>query len=134
MTEYINLTPHDIVFFEDDNVVGKIRASGRVARVEMVDEVTANESITFVGRDEPTRINVVRGTPGYIYVTGDDGEKRPFPKPRFNRRYIVSLIVQQAIKDITPRRSDLLSPDTGPESAVRDETGRIIGVKRFRVV
>jgi hypothetical protein len=29
-------------------------------------------------------------------------------------------------------RRDVVSPDTGPESAVRDPGGRIVGVKRFQ--
>lgn len=42
--------------------------------------------------------------------------------------YIVSSLVAQAAKD----RNDVIAPDTSPAGVVRDEQGRIIGVKRFQ--
>ena len=42
---------------------------------------------------------------------------------------IVSTMILQHV--IAPLREHVLSPDTGPTSAVTDDTGRIIGVRRF---
>lgn len=43
--------------------------------------------------------------------------------------YIVSGIMLDYLPD---DRDDFLAPDTDPDSAIRDQEGRIIGVKRFR--
>ena len=42
--------------------------------------------------------------------------------------YIVALLVAQVLAGT---RTDIICPDTGPDSAVRDEKGMIAGVRRF---
>jgi hypothetical protein len=69
---------------------------------------------------EVNGIEVVKSTFGS--VTG-------LPEPAEDTIYIVSLLVLQALKG---QRTDVVGPDTGPESAVRDADGRIVGVKRFQ--
>jgi hypothetical protein len=49
------------------------------------------------------------------------------PEPEPGVVYIVSLPVLQA-----SYRNDLVCPDTGPDSVVRDKTGKILGVRRFQ--
>jgi hypothetical protein len=41
-------------------------------------------------------------------------------------------IVSAMVASLYPERPDFITPDTGPESVIRDPDGRIVGVKRFR--
>ena len=52
------------------------------------------------------------------------------PEPEEDVYLIVSFMAMDAGKKIG--RTDLLCPDTGPDSVIRDESGRIIGVKRLQ--
>ena len=36
------------------------------------------------------------------------------------------------VLDANPDRNDLVCPDTGPDSVVRDKEGRILGVRRLQ--
>jgi hypothetical protein len=51
------------------------------------------------------------------------------PDPEENTIHIVSYVVLQAS---VKKRHDIVCPDTGPESVVRDENGNVLGVKRFQ--
>jgi hypothetical protein len=107
----VNLTAHRIVIFDsqDGNInVITIEPSGSIARVAQIVEA-----------DAPVDgIPVVRSR--YGEVTG-------LPDPQPGTYYIVSAMVAQAVAG----RPDVLSPDTGPDSALRDEEGRITGVRRL---
>ena len=96
------------LFDEQGNVVTEIEPSGQVARVKT--EQIANGEINGVP--------VVRTR--FIKVEG-------LPEPEKGKVFIVSTLVAQAVK-----RNDVIAPDTSPQSVVRDENGRIIGVKRFQ--
>ena len=52
------------------------------------------------------------------------------PEPAPYTLYVASSLVAQAAARYG--RIDVLAPDTGPESAVRDETGQITGVRRLQ--
>lgn len=106
----INLTPHEIVVRRSGSDA-VIRPDGRVARV------VANCQI--VG--DALGVPVVRTTWGAI-------EGLPDPEPGVI--YLVSTAVAQAAA--AAGRDDVLAPDTGPESAVRDDAGRIIAVRRLQ--
>jgi hypothetical protein len=106
----LNLTPHEIVV----NGV-TIPASGLVARVSSV-----AESVAPYGEYPVVRIKwgEVVGMP----------ENSDVP-------VIVSNLVASAIRESGqhfPYR--VFFPDTGPESVIRDEAGKIIGVRRFAEV
>ncbi|MCP3966695.1 MAG: hypothetical protein GY718_10145 [Lentisphaerae bacterium] len=58
------------------------------------------------------------------------GEIEGLPEPNDSTYLIVSILVLQAGRD---HRPDLLAPDTGPDSVVRDEKGNILGVRRFQI-
>lgn len=58
------------------------------------------------------------------------GRPENVPEPKEGTAYIVSFLVASAL----PERDDLIAPDTTPDSVVRDENGRIVGVKRFQKV
>lgn len=115
--QLVNLTPHDIkVYFEDgETVKAVIKPSGEVARVTVVRK----------------KIGEVNGIPVYRNVFG---KVEGLPKPKKGVYYIVSTLVQQAVRSRGSKRKDLLSPDTTPESVVRDKDGRVIGVKALQVI
>jgi len=48
--------------------------------------------------------------------------------------YVVGWAVIQALFDAGEMRDDLIAPDTSRDSAVRDMNGRIVGVRKFRVM
>jgi len=107
-TALVNLTPHEIVVRREDGSELRIPPSGVVARV------TATA--------EP--VGTLAGVP---VVSTRYGEIEDLPAPRGGVQYIVSSLVRMA----APERADLVSPDTGPESAIRDDDGRIVAVRRF---
>jgi hypothetical protein len=115
MVEFVNLTPHEIVVYRDENAILKIPPSGRVARVMVKSEV----------------IGEINGIPVRKTIYGDIQD---LPDPQPNTVFIVSTVVLLALQAKGIRRSDVLSPDTNPDSAVRDAQGKILGVKYFQTM
>lgn len=106
MQKIVNLTPHTINFVGQDNaIVASIPSSG-VARAtqrrEIVDTIMANGVTLPIAR--------------CIY-----GDVQGLPEPMDDTIYIVSAITAQAV----PTRPDVFIVD----DSVRDESGRIIGVR-----
>ena len=112
--DIINLTPHDIRIYdaEGKNVIATFPASGTVARVKSSTEIVGEVN-------------------GIEIACTTFGEIEGLPDPQPGTKYIVSLLVLQAAAG---KRDDLIGPDTGPGSAVRDESGQIIGVRRFQIL
>lgn len=110
----VNLTPHDVHVYDENaqNIIRTYPASGTVARVKSSTEI----------------VGEVDGVP---VARTAFGEIEGLLEPQQDTKYIVSLLVLQAAAG---KRDDLLAPDTGPQSAVRDESGQIIGVRRFQVL
>ncbi|OYT66079.1 hypothetical protein B6U74_01795 [Candidatus Bathyarchaeota archaeon ex4484_205] len=110
----VNLTQHPITIYDEsgENVVEEIPPSGTVARV----------------RAEQPVIGYINDVP---VVKTEWGEVEGLPEPEECTVYVVSTLVLQALAG---KRDDVVSPDTGPASAVRDETNRIIGVRRFQTI
>lgn len=105
----VNLTPHTVTV---RNEAGDrlFAPSGQVARV-------ATHSAKVVEFD---------GIPVYEQTFGDiEG----LPDPEEGTIFIVSMVVREAAKKIG--RDDVVSPDTSPQGAIRDEQGRIIAVRGF---
>jgi len=107
----VNLTPHNIVVFTDEKRGFIVPPSGTVARVSVRQEE--------VGTIEVEDLNVP-------IVKNSWGEVTGLPEPQPGVVYIVSALVLSRVKG----RHDVVAPDTGP-TAIRDENGRIIGVRRF---
>ena len=105
MTEFVNLTPHEIVVVRDDKKI-VIPPSGKVARVKVLQRV--------VGEVD-----------GILVVKTVFGEIEGLPESKIGVVYIASTIVAQAAG-----RADVLAPDT--TDAIRDEKGQIVAVKRFQ--
>ena len=103
----INLTPHTITFVDDvGNIVLTVEPLGQVARCAasrvQVDTVTVDGIAIPVNRTQ------------FGEVTG-------LPEPQEGTIYIVSSLTAQAV----PEREDVFIVD----DSVRDEQGRIIGVR-----
>jgi hypothetical protein len=108
MAEVVNLTPHAIsVADSEGNVVMTLPPSGHVARVATSQEVVWE----LVGR--PVTRTVF-------------GEVTGIPEPVEGTVYLVSTLVAQAA-----RRSDVVSPDTGPTAVRKD--GQVVAVRGFQV-
>ncbi len=107
---FINLTPHDItVFVGDGSIV--IPASGTVARVSSI--------YTHVGDIDGIPVSEV-----------SYGDVHGLPQPMDGVIYVVSALVLNALKAKGVNRTDVVAPDTD-KGAVRDTSGRIIGVRGF---
>lgn len=106
MQKIVNLTPHTINFVGKDNTIVATIPSSGVARAaqrrEIVDTIVAN-GIT---------LPIARCTYGDV---------QGLPEPMDDTIYIVSAITAQAV----PTRPDVFIVD----DSVRDENGRIIGVR-----
>ena len=114
MTRFVNLTPHVITIVNDNGEkIIEIPPSGEVVRVNISQEI----------------VRYVDGIPVKKTVFNDI---QNLPEPQNDTIFIVSTIVLQALKDKGINRDDVVAPDTN--SAVRDENGRIIGVKGFQVL
>ena len=106
MQKIVNLTPHTINFVGQDNTIVATIPSSGVARAtqrrEIVDTIMAN-GVT---------LPIARCTYGDV---------QGLPEPMDDTIYIVSAITAQAV----PTRPDVFIVD----DSVRDENGRIIGVR-----
>lgn len=110
--QLINLTPHTVTIVDEESrKILEVPPSGQVARVEVMREP----------------VGTLNGVP---LVHNRYGDVQGLPEPREGTVYIVSLVVLQALQG---KRNDVVAPDTSPAGAVRDEEGRIIGVKAFVV-
>lgn len=105
----VNLTPHDVVV-RLDNREEKVYPSVGSARVTTYSEV--------VGQVD-----------GIDIVSQSYGDIEGLPAPKEGVLYIVSLVVRMAAQQ--QGRDDVISPDTSPQGAIRDDAGRIIAVRRF---
>ena len=101
----VNMTPHELNIVIDDEVTIAVAPSGIVPRVSTKIEKIADGIVT-------TKMGDVEGLPEMVP----------------GKLLIVSSLVKAA-----SGRDDLVSPDTSPTGAVRDDNGRIIGVRGIAV-
>ena len=106
----INLTPHDVKLFHEGQEHVFLKP-GTIARVTSKSEFSHS----------------VNGLPVHRTIYG---EVENIPKPQEGVIYIVALLVAQVLGN---SRVDIVCPDTGPDSAVRDEKGLIAGVRRVMI-
>ena len=110
----INLTPHELTLVGgNDTVIGRIAPTGQVARV--ITQATRVGQVMVGGYEVPI-------------VSTAYGKVENLPKRQIDTTYVVSIMVVQALGG---KRSDVVAPDTGPQSVVRDAQGQIKGVRRF---
>ena len=110
--DVINLTPHAIKVYTSDGVK-EIPPSGEIVRL--------TEQTQKMG--QLLGVPLVRVKMGAPRLSSNVLSK--------GKVFIVSEIARPILQK-KYRKYLFVSPDTGPNSAVRDESGRIIGVKRFR--
>lgn len=111
--KFVNLTPHDVVLCPEPQSKIVIPKSGTVARV-----ATRKTKVSEIAIED-------KKIPVYEIQYGNiEG----LPEPQPGVIYIVSLLVLQAVRG---SRSDVVAPDTSPDSAIRDNSGNIICVKGF---
>lgn len=101
----VNMTPHPLNFIVDDDTTVTVAPSGIVPRVST---------------------KIVKVADGIVTTKMGDVEGLPEVVP--GKLLIVSSLVKAASD-----RDDLVSPDTSPTGAVRDENGRIVGVRGIAV-
>lgn len=119
----INLTPHEITIFLDDRIV-KIPPSGKLARLKTVQEPLGTIRTVSVTDGEVEEVE--------IPVVATVIKRVDLPPRGKDTYYIVSSLLGQMVAAYYPDRYDILSPDTGPSSAITDQKGRIIGVRRLQ--
>lgn len=59
------------------------------------------------------------------------GEVEGLPDPEKDTIFIVSYVVLNALRGV---RDDIVAPNTSPAGAIRDEGGRIVGVRGFQTL
>lgn len=109
----INLTAHTINVVNGENNIAY--PSEGLARVKTEEKV----------------IGTVDGIPVVktVYTTVEG-----LPDMQEDTVYLVSTLVLQALKANGINRNDCLAPNTGLSGAIRDDQGRIIGVKGFQTL
>lgn len=109
----INLTAHTINVVNGENNIAY--PSEGLARVKTEEKV----------------IGTVDGIPVVktVYTTVEG-----LPDMQEDTVYLVSTLVLQALKANGINRNDCLAPNTGLSGAIRDEQGRIVGVKGFQTL
>jgi hypothetical protein len=132
----INLTPHPITI-ESDEVYITIPPSGKVARV-----LTEEMTVPVKQSARADQLAILLAKPGALCLADDDQKVaiavpvvvRTFTKieglPKTDRPCIVSSLVLEAAKVQQPWRRRIYAPDTGP-TAIRDDTGKIVAVRRL---
>lgn len=106
--KFVNLTPHEVVLFDGEEVAVRFPPDGRFARV-----ASTAASVDQVEVDE-NKIDIAH------LVTGEVTDLGP---PRPGVIYIVSRVTAAAL----PERHDLVFPDDD----VRDHANQLIGCRRF---
>ncbi len=109
--KFKNFTPHPVIVFDEagEKIITSFEPEEQPARV--------NEKIKH--REPIDGVPVV-----WKMMTGVKG----LPQAESGVTLIVSILVLQA-----SNRIDLVAPDTGPGSVVRNERGLILGVRRFMI-
>lgn len=117
----INLTPHEIVIVEAENgtEIASFPASGKIARVSVIEKVTGYTSFDGIPVDIITaHFGKVEGLPNLCDLEGHE-------------RFLVSSMV---LDQLGSEWSGIaFAPDTG-KTAIRNDKNHIIGVTRLRTV
>lgn len=109
--QLINLTPHPLKFVTIQGTI-VVPQSGLLARVRTTTEEAGNAA----------------GIPVFI---SSFGMVEGLPAPQPDTIYIVSSLVQQALRANGVDRPDVLSPGTGPNDSPIRENGQIVAVTRL---
>lgn len=105
--ELKNFTPHEVVVFSGEEVIERVQSIGVARASEVCVDSESINGIPVVAKRYDAVVGLPEQCEGVICI--------------------VSLPVLQASD-----RADLVCPDTGPDSVVRDKDGKILGVRRFQ--
>lgn len=133
MEKVVNLTPHDVNIYKENQIVATFPSVGSIRLTEKIKETNPVAGV-------PTVITEFNGVS--VVLTQN------FCTQVQDAVVIVSLPVLQAIKenpfikekikkvlkDKNINLKAIVAPDTGNDSVVKDNKGRIIGVKRLRTL
>ena len=108
----VNKTPHDVNVYSGSEIVATYPSAGQI---RLKEKIVASRKIEDSNGVE-------------LDIVDKEYGSSELPKPVYMQFFIVSKIVRDAFPD----RTDLLVPDTGPDSVVRDDNGQIIGIRRFQ--
>lgn len=109
----INLTAHTInVFLEEKEIAFPSQGLARV-------------------KTEEKEVGKINGIPVVKTVYTD---VEGLQESQEDTIYLVSTLVLQALKANGINRTDCLAPNTGVSGAIRDDQGRIVGVKGFQTL
>lgn len=118
--KFVNLTSHNVVVYDSsgENIIleippsgQEIRVNAKMAEIEKLDGIPLFKTVFDIDVDIVNQIPQQDG----VY-------------------YIVSTVLLQALKERGIVRPDFISPNTNPQYVVKDEQGRIKGVKGFQVL
>ena len=112
-----NLTPHEVNVYSEsgDILLGSYESEG-IARVSVV----THPQCSLLEDNEAGSLFIP-------VVERHWGKVEGLPEPEEG---VVNLISSLVLAQV-PNRTDCYAPDTGPDSVLRDEKGRIIGVRRL---
>jgi hypothetical protein len=118
----INLTPHELNVYDSE---GKVILSIPPPKDVPIPRVQVRSEIVGEVEVDGVKIPVRR----VVY-----GDVENLPPPEEGTIYVVSTFVTLALREKGVERRDLLSPDTNVDSAVRDSSGKVLGVKYLQTV
>ena len=120
----LNLTPHTLTVFLDDDQQTKVSyaAQGKSVRVR--------------SRPQKHIMTLDNGIKVYTPPAFEQETLDGFPYHQDEEEYHPDLAVSMIVGEHVPSgyRGNVYCPDTGPQSVVRDSSGRILGVKRLCLV
>ena len=125
MKGLLNLTPHDITVFKENGEKVVIPSSGTLRLAEEVlgtEEVEGVECVRkrFTGVDIELREGITADGVRVIVVSGISG-----------MMFALSSEFRSELFRKIGGEVSIIAPDTGPQSVIKDEKGRIVGVRRF---
>jgi len=131
----LNMTPHDIRWLNDDHTLIMTIPSNGTIRLTRAEQYTQRVVVVqHPDQDCPQQVGPVTADwPHYAPFNGVSVEGIGLDQLDH-----AALIVSMPVADHLFRFNEFLScpiliPDTGPDSAVRDARGAIVGVKRMIV-
>lgn len=112
----VNMIPHDVEIVDANGTQIRVfRRSGLTIRCKTI-------TVTITDIDGTSITHTAYGAPIVVDENGNTSELPPYEEGMY---YIVSSLVAQGVK-----RNDFLVPN----ESVRDEAGRIVSCKSFRII
>jgi len=121
----LNYTPHPVILYSQDQDPIVPYATDR-------DKVLETFPVAGKAARVGEKVILKEDVEGCPVVYKEYTEIEGIPEEKEGILYLVSVVVLQANNTVAVPRVDLLCPDTGPDSVVRNSQGHILGVRRFQ--